>query len=146
MEVRAICQAPADIRDVRTVGAVKHVTYSDKSLLVGDEVADLLIEYAAQLGRMNQTDTVTIRAIGADGNEVSASFLLNPSSILMVESASTTATEPENGLAEEYLQSRIDGLRESFEVPSTLASEGVDGGDRTDGGDRLDGGNGSESR
>lgn len=106
---------------------MKHVTYSDKSLLVGDEVADLLMEYAAQLGRMGQTDTVTIRAIGADGNEVSASFLLNPSSILMVESASTTATEPENGLAEEYLQGRINGLRESFEVPPSLASEGAEG-------------------
>ncbi|MDN4613227.1 hypothetical protein P5G50_02075 [Leifsonia sp. F6_8S_P_1B] len=111
---------------------MKHVTYSDKSLLVGDEVADLLMEYATQLGRMSQTDTVTLRAIGADGNEVSASFLLNPSTILMVESASTTATEPENDLAEQYLQSRINGLRQSFEVPPALASEGAEGDDLTD--------------
>lgn len=103
---------------------MKHVTYADKSLLVGDEVADLLMEYATQLGRMGQTDTVTVRAIGVDGNEVSASFLLNPSSILMVESASTTATEPENDLAEQYLVSRIDSLRRPFEVPAALAREG----------------------
>lgn len=29
--------------------AMKHLTYAEKSLLVGDEMADVLLEYAARL-------------------------------------------------------------------------------------------------
>ena len=40
---------------------MKHVTYSDKSLLVGDIAADLLMRYAAALANTNGADTVDIR-------------------------------------------------------------------------------------
>jgi hypothetical protein len=90
--------------------SMRHVTYSDKSLLVGNAAADLLIEYAAVLGRHAGSDVVTLNAIGSDGNEVEASFLLNPSTMLMVETASTAASEPDNRSAVGYLRGRIDEL------------------------------------
>lgn len=94
---------------------MRHVTYSHKSLLVGNAAADLLIEYAAVLGRRSGSDVVTLRAIGADGNEVEASFLLNPSTVLMVETASTPASEPENRPAVDYLRLRIDELTRLYD-------------------------------
>jgi hypothetical protein len=95
---------------------MKHVTYAEKSLLVGDDVADLLIRYAAQLAAYNRSDVVTLRAIGADGNDVDASFLLNGSTMLMVESATTTATEPENHIAAGYLIERPEELGGAMDV------------------------------
>ncbi|RDV44086.1 hypothetical protein DOE76_13635 [Leifsonia sp. ku-ls] len=95
---------------------MKHVTYAEKSLLIGDEAADLLMSYATVLGRTAGADAVTIAAIGADGNDVEATFLLNPSTVLMVESANTNASEPENETAVDYLRHRIRTLTEPFEL------------------------------
>ena len=41
-----------------TVSGMKHVTYAEKSLLVGSGAADLLIEYAALIGPMNRSDVM----------------------------------------------------------------------------------------
>ncbi|MEN0085157.1 MAG: hypothetical protein AAGC66_10355 [Leifsonia sp.] len=95
---------------------MKHVTYSEKSLLIGDEAADLLMSYATVLGRTDGTDSVTISAIGADGNDVQATFLLNPSIELMVESANTDASEPDNETAVEYMRRRVQALTQPFEL------------------------------
>ncbi len=95
---------------------MKHVTYAEKSLLVGNQAADLLMSYATVLGRSNSTDSVTLHAIGADGNEVDATLLLNPSSKLIVESANTSATEPDNELVEEYMRERVNRLTQPFEL------------------------------
>lgn len=95
---------------------MKHVTYAEKSLLVGDQAAELLMSYATVLGRSNNTDSVTLHAIGMDGNEVDATFLLNPSSDLMIESTNTSASEPENETVEVYMRERVNRLTQSFEL------------------------------
>jgi hypothetical protein len=97
---------------------MKHVTYGEKSLLVGDEAADLLIRYASLISEHRGSDVVTLHAIGADGNDVDASFLLNSATNLMVESASTEASEPDNRLEVGYLHERIEDLTRSFELPA----------------------------
>lgn len=97
---------------------MKHVTYSDKSLLIGSEVADLLMSYATVLGRTGGTDTVTVHAIETDGSEVDATFLLNPSTVMMVESANTGVEEPDNEYAVEYMRERVQALTRPFELRS----------------------------
>jgi hypothetical protein len=86
---------------------MKHVTYSEKSLLVDDDAAEALIEYARLLAQSGDSDTVTLTAIGADGNNVDATFLLTPSTILMVESANSSANPPPNPQTTEWLRDRI---------------------------------------
>jgi hypothetical protein len=83
---------------------VKHITFGDKSLLVGDEVADALLEYAAALATAAHGDTVEIHAISSDGNEVTATFLLGPGVTMMAESAHTSIPEPDNADALEYIR------------------------------------------
>ena len=56
---------------------MKHVTFGDKALLMGDDAADALLEYARLLSDTDAADSVTLRAISPDGNTVEASFLLN---------------------------------------------------------------------
>jgi hypothetical protein len=83
---------------------MKHITYGDKSLLLGDETADLLLEYAALLTSEADGDTVTVNAVSSDGDEVSASFLLGPGATMMAETAHTSLPEPDNRAALEYMK------------------------------------------
>lgn len=87
---------------------MKHLTYTDKSLLVGDQVADLLTRYAALVADQGHADTVDVHGFGADGQEVVATYVLTAGTALMAETISTTMSEPENGAAEDYLTRAID--------------------------------------
>lgn len=90
---------------------MKHLTYGDKSLLVGDAVADTLLEYAALLTREASGDTVTVSAVSSDGDEVEASFLLGPGTTMMAETSTTSLPEPENADVVEYMKAAMTRLR-----------------------------------
>jgi hypothetical protein len=96
---------------------VKHVVFAEKSLLMGDDAADLLLEYARLLGETSHVDTVSIRAIGSDGNTVDVGFLLNVSSVMVVESTNSTVEPPGNDEAVRYMQARIDYLTRPPSAP-----------------------------
>ena len=52
---------------------MKHVSYADKSLFMGDDAADTLLEYARLVADNERADTVTLRSMSTDGNTVEAS-------------------------------------------------------------------------
>jgi hypothetical protein len=81
---------------------------ADKSLLIGDEAADLLLEYAALLAQIGRGDSVRIRAIGVDGDEVTVGFLLNSGTVLLVETSTSTLPEPDNAGVVRYMRQRLD--------------------------------------
>lgn len=76
-------------------------------MLVGDEAADLLIQYAAAIIRVHTADTVDLKAIGSDGNAVEATFLLGEGAPLMAETASADIEEPDNSGPVEYMRARL---------------------------------------
>ena len=73
-----------------------HVTFAGKSLLMGDDAAEVLLAYATALAARGQADQVVIRAIGGDGNEVDVHMLLNAGTIIASESTNSTANAPDN--------------------------------------------------
>jgi hypothetical protein len=83
---------------------MKHITFGDKSLLVGDAAADALLEYGAFLTGAAKGDTVEVEAISADGNEATATFLLGPGVTMMAETAHTSLPEPDNTAALGYMK------------------------------------------
>jgi hypothetical protein len=87
-----------------------HLTFSDKSLLVGDEIARLVIEYAAALASAGRADTVEIVAYGADSDKVTALLLLDEGAPLMGESTHTDLPEPDNSAATEYVREQLNNL------------------------------------
>jgi hypothetical protein len=89
---------------------MKHLTYADKSLLVGDVIADLLLEYAALLASNDIADTVDVSAIGSDGDEVTATFLLGQGAPLMSETTHSGIPEPDNQKSEVYVREQIERL------------------------------------
>jgi hypothetical protein len=94
---------------------MKHITFAQKSLLAGDEVCDLLTAYAARLTAGGASEDVTIRALGVDGEEVDATFVLGPGSDLLVESTTSQLPEPDNQPAIERLRERLGGARPPFD-------------------------------
>ena len=103
---------------------VKHITFAEKSLFVDDEAADCIVEYATLLGTAHTADTVRIRAIGSDGNEVEADFVLNESVDLMSESTTADASAPSNEEAVAYMRRQIEILRHG--VPAHPADPPAD--------------------
>lgn len=75
---------------------MRHVMYGGKSLLMEDASADTLVEYAAAVAADASGETVRLRALGDDGNEVDVAFLLNAGTVLVVESASGDLPLPAN--------------------------------------------------
>ncbi len=90
---------------------MKHVMYAEKSLLMDDASAEALIDYAAALASIGDADTVRLRAMGDDGNEVEVSFLLNSATVLIIESASAALELMPNDEAVAHMRDRIDRIR-----------------------------------
>ena len=97
---------------------MKHLTYSDKSLLVGDEVADMLLQYAARLASAGVADTVDVHAVSSDGDDVTATFLLGEGAPLMAETTTSKLPEPDNNQAVRHMTDRMARL-----APTAVASE-----------------------
>ena len=81
---------------------------ADKSLLVGDEVTDLLAEYAALMSKVAGGDMVKVNALTPDGHPVVATFVLNSATVMAAESVGSAFTEPDNAAAQQYLRERLD--------------------------------------
>jgi len=97
---------------------MKHVTFADKNLLVGDDAAEVMLEYAAALSSAGDADTVQINAIGADGDAVVATFLLNTGSPIMAETTHSELPEPDNEDVVQYMRDQLDKRTGPHEVPS----------------------------
>ena len=83
---------------------MKHITGADKSLLVGDEAATILLEYAAFLANRGMADTVEIESLTKTGERSSAIFLLNDGVSLVAESTHSDVEEPDNTVAVDYMR------------------------------------------
>ena len=86
---------------------MKHLTLESKDLLIGDEAADVLTEYAALIARRGLGDRVELRAIGSDGDEVVATIVLSAGTTLVTETSRNQLPEPDNSEAVAYMQNQI---------------------------------------
>jgi hypothetical protein len=89
---------------------MKHLTYADQSVLVGDEAADTLVRFAARLSDTSHADTVIMNAIDSGGDFIVASFVLGAGVNLMAQTTSSPLEEPDNREAVEYMNARMDQL------------------------------------
>lgn len=91
---------------------MKRVMYSEKSLLMGDEVVNLMMEYAVVLARTSSADQIDVEAITAEGERVTATFLMGPATIMVAETTQSSYPEPENGAVVSYLREQIGLIKE----------------------------------
>ncbi|WP_104176432.1 hypothetical protein [Cryobacterium sp. Y50] len=84
-----------------------NLTFVGKSLLVGDEVAELVVEYAAMLARSGGVDTVRLMAYSVGGDDVQALLLLSQGAPIMAETSHTDRPEPDNRDIVSYMRQRL---------------------------------------
>ena len=89
---------------------MKHLQFGAKSLFVGDEAADLLIDYGAQVAQLKSGDRVDLRGFSSEGNRITTSFLLNGGTNLVAETTNLIVDEPDNREAVTYMRERIEAL------------------------------------
>lgn len=87
-----------------------HVTYANKSFFVDDEVAGLLAEYAAVLAAHDLSDTVDVLVLGTDGNEVTATLVLNANTDLVIETTNSGVELPRNDAATSAIRAALDRI------------------------------------
>jgi hypothetical protein len=80
---------------------------AEKSLLLGDDAADLLVEYAALIARVGGGDHVRLNALSPQGEEVVVDVLLNAGTVLLVETTHSTFDEPDNAEGIAAMRSRM---------------------------------------
>lgn len=90
---------------------MKHLYYGEAAFLIGDEVADVVVEYTVMMAQKDMADSVTLRVLDSDGNEESSTFVLGPATMLTVETTRSSLQEPDNSDAIRYMTERIAALR-----------------------------------
>jgi hypothetical protein len=103
---------------------VKKVTYADSSQIIGDELAEVMLEYAAALASSQAAEPLTFRAVGAHGHEEDASFLLGPASQIALEEAEA-GTEPDNSAVVAFMRRRIAELGSAARPQSEEHQESI---------------------
>ena len=89
---------------------MKNLTYGTRSLLVGDDAADVVLRYAATLGRRHGSDSISLAAINSDGDEITAVMLVNASPALIVETSPSSYREPDNAAVIAHLETQLHTL------------------------------------
>lgn len=77
---------------------MKTIHYAGDTVLMNDELADAVVEYAAALARMGSSAELTVTVVIQDGSVGSASMLLGPASQLIATptpEAKDAAADPE---------------------------------------------------
>ena len=59
---------------------MKELSYADRHVVTADEIADGVLQYAKALASNHAADTVTMPAVGEDGEVRDVEFLIGPSS------------------------------------------------------------------
>ncbi|RWZ59505.1 hypothetical protein ELQ92_11740 [Labedella populi] len=110
---------------------MKHVTYAQKSLLMGDDMADALLAYAALLADAGSADSVQVKSLGIDGEEVVATFVLGNGIDLMAETTRSQLPEPDNSATLQYIRDRSEAVN-NVETHVPVAATPSDFGDLDD--------------
>jgi hypothetical protein len=86
---------------------MKHLWFGQKAVFVGDDAADALVAYAAHVAQLRTGDSIDMRGINTEGNEITTTFLLNAGTTLTAETTSINLPEPDNEAAIGYIRDRI---------------------------------------
>lgn len=86
---------------------MKRLSYSDEFLVTDDEVAELVLEYAAALARTADADVVHIPVVDRNGDATTAALLLGPSSEIVAVQAAPEKVELDTEVVLRTLHERI---------------------------------------
>ena len=89
---------------------MKLLRYGERTWLVGDTTADILLDYAAALARGGSAEHVALQVLDVNGAAEEVEFLIGPATMMTAEPAQKEFDDPDNGEAERSMRSRTDKL------------------------------------
>ena len=98
---------------------MKRINYGEVSYLVGDEVADLIVQYTARLSTGRQADAIDVNVLGPDGNLETSTFALGPGITMAAETTRSELKEPDNSAAIEHMEQAIQRMGPGVVAPMT---------------------------
>lgn len=90
---------------------MRQIILAERSLLVGDEMASLLLTYAAVVAQADRGDTILFTALDQNGQQTRVTVLLNSGTVLMSREADSALPEPDNDDVVRSLRSKVDAYR-----------------------------------
>lgn len=86
---------------------MKSITYAEKSWLLGDAAADIVVEYAVLLARTNSADSVDVNALSPSGESHRLTLVIGPATMMTSASEENAGEEPDNEDAVAVIRERI---------------------------------------
>jgi len=99
---------------------MKTIHYAGDSVLMNDELADAVVEYAAALARVGSSAELTVPVVIQDGSVLSASMLLGPASQLIA----TPSPEAKEAAADTEL---LADINREIALLGSVTAEPIDG-------------------
>jgi hypothetical protein len=101
---------PAPLR--RWNDRMMRISYAGDQVLTGDEAAEVLLEFASQLGKRGATELVELRTIQGTGEPGVSRFLLGPASQMLISTHPSTLDQPDNSESIAFMRSELRHMNE----------------------------------
>jgi hypothetical protein len=98
------------------------ISYAGGTFVTSDEIAEVLIEYAAALANAERAESVDVPASGLASGEASLQLLVGPASQLMSAPIESTESVPGGDEFVADIRGRIDRLRRGWTQPTTSSA------------------------
>jgi hypothetical protein len=89
---------------------MKLINYGDTDWLIGDDAADLLLEYSVLLAKTGSADSVDMAVLSADGEAQEVSMLIGPATMMTARPVPSDLDEPDNAEPIADVRGRIDAI------------------------------------
>lgn len=100
---------------------MREVVYAGGSFVTGDDIADALLEYAAELANAARAATVHVPALGTLGQDVDIAVVVGPSSQLLSTPSEDPHDEPDGTRFIEDVHQRLEELHRRHPLPTAGA-------------------------
>ncbi|MCU1407876.1 MAG: hypothetical protein JWQ43_4179 [Glaciihabitans sp.] len=94
-----------------------NISYTGETFMIADSAALTLIDLTTALGQQQQTLSVTVPGIYANGDTVEIQMVLGPASELVAIPVESTYAEPESAAAVTTMEQQIKDLNSMAEPP-----------------------------
>jgi hypothetical protein len=85
---------------------MKQLRYGERTWLVGDGIADALLDHAAALARVEQAEHIGVNVLDINGMPEHVEFLLGPATMMTAEPVPEEFEDPDNADMERLMRQR----------------------------------------
>lgn len=102
------------------------INYGDTDWLIGDDAADLLLEYSVLMAKGGTADSVDVNVLTSTGERESVRLLIGPATMMTARPVASELPEPDNAATLATVRERIDAIESPPSVQPSPAESVLD--------------------